>query len=183
MNLNGKCVFPGQFDTYSSITIDTDLATIDPRNDSYPGSSSLFKQSSFHSACTSACVRACVCVCVCVWRRVTCLFHGIKEQLKTEKMWQTIPILFDYRTNFSFSCLVLNLQWHNQTIAVYQISSIKQVHQFSKQFFTVHFFNKALSTTVTFSTHLCEQNCFGKTDDPVIDTKSSRLAGESSNNQ
>ena len=128
-----------------------------------------------------ACVRACVCVCV--WRRVTCLFHGIKEQLKTEKMWQTIPILFDYHTNFSFSCLVLNLQWHNQTIAVYQIFTIKQVHQFSKQFFTVHFFNKALSTTVTFSTHLCEQNCFGKTDDPVIDTKSSRLAGESLNNQ
>ena len=128
-----------------------------------------------------ACVRACVCVCV--WRRVTCLFLGIKEQLKTEKMWQTIPILFDYHTNFSFSCLVLNLQWHNQTIAVYQISTIKQVHQFSKQFFTVHFFNKALSTTVTFSTHLCEQNCFGKTDDPVINTKSSRLAGESLNNQ
>ena len=133
--------------------------------------------------CVYECVRACVCVCVCVWRRVTCLFHGIKEQLKTEKMWQTIPILFDYHTNFSFSCLVLNLQWHNQTIAVYQISTIKQVHQFSKQFFTVHFFNKALSTTVTFSTHLCEQNCFGKTDDPVIDTKSSRLAGESLNNQ
>ena len=105
--------------------------------------------------CVRASVRACVraCVCVCVWRRVTCLFHGIKEQLKTEKMWQTIPILFDYHTNFSFSCLVLNLQWHNQTIAVYQISTIKQVHQFSKQFFTVHFFNKTLSATVTFSTH------------------------------
>ena len=85
--------------------------------------------------CVYECVRACVRVCVCVWRRVTCLFHGIKEQLKTEKMWQTIPILFDYHTNFSFSCLVLNLQWHNQTIAVYQISTIKQVHQFSKQFF------------------------------------------------
>ena len=67
VDLNGKCVFPGQFDTHSSITIDTDLATIDPRNDSYPGSSSLFKQSSFHSACTSAYVRACVRVCVCVY--------------------------------------------------------------------------------------------------------------------
>lgn len=102
MNLNGKCVFPGQFDTYSSITIDTDLATIDPRNDSYPGSSSLFKQSSFHSACASVCVY--VCVDIISWKRVTCPFHGIKEQLNESNkrvrlahLRQTILILFNYQ--------------------------------------------------------------------------------------